>query len=154
MSSTMSVTEQVRSVQKSAEHINASKPQRIETASIGDNFRQGDMYFVKLAKAPTKLKAGESVQLAPGTTQGSRHTVSSLDFVRTPESRSEVVDLIKQACGVTVPEELVGPILLVPSDTECPVMHPEHGDKIVCEESVWATVYQRQLAEEVRRIND
>src|SRR5262245_31926468 len=77
--------------------------------------QQGDLYFAKLtclpkARHPWPWMHG---QLAPGTTQGSRH----------------VVDLAQVRLWVlATPTPLDGPIIEAPHG--CVITHPEHGDHI------------------------
>src|SRR5262249_5969606 len=127
-------------VQESAETIRNDETQRFpEAASDGDIARQGDVYLEKLERVPTgcTLEPNPVAQLAPGTTQGSRHILDSL-------------------VGVTVyrlanPTPLDGPILDL--STERTVTHPEHGN-IVLPPGVYGVTYQRAFAEEVRRVAD
>lgn len=127
-------------VQSSAESIRNDEPQRFsEAASAGDVARQGDVYLEKLVGVPSGCTVEEkpSAQLAPGTTQGSRHIIDSLE-------------------GVTVyrlanPTPLDGPILDL--STERTITHPEHGD-VVLPPGVYGVTYQRAFADELRRAAD
>jgi hypothetical protein len=78
-----------------------------------------------------------SLQLAPGTSQGSRHCLESLEGIT-------VFRLADQT-------PLDGPILEAPSGLR--VNHPEHGD-VTLRPGVYAVVYQRAFAEELRRVED
>jgi hypothetical protein len=78
-----------------------------------------------------------SLQLAPGTSRGSRHCLESLDgitFYRL--ERATPLD---------------GPVLDAPRGLR--VNHPEHGD-VTLRPGVYAVVYQRAFAEEIRRVED
>lgn len=137
---TLTAAESLKRVQASAERIDRSKPQRFpEAGSPGDTFRQGDLYLTLLEKVPegavpVRLPAG---QLAPGTTQGSRHCLDSLRGVRVYELAS--------------PTPLDGPILDLAEERT--VEHPEHGH-VQLPPGVYGVTYQRQFAEELRRVQD
>ncbi len=111
------------------------------TMAAGDYHRQGDIY-VSMINQPDRAvlkEIGVRLQLAPGTTQGSRHCISNatLRGVRMYEKE-----------GATA---LDGPVL------ECfsplTIDHPEHGSLTV--PPGWFQItYQRQYAEELRRVQD
>lgn len=130
------------SVQATAEQIKSGEAQRFpEAASPGDAWRQGDVYIEFLDRVPdgaVKLnKKQHGCQLAPGATQGSRHVLDSLVGVtmyRLPEST--VLD---------------GPVLV--TSRERTVTHPEHGD-VVLPPGTYGITYQREYAEELRRVAD
>jgi len=129
-------TEVLAAVQEAAEEIQNDATQQFpEAASPGDAWRQGDVYITLLDSLPegALLLDDPSNQLAPGTTQGSRHCLDSLD-------------------GVTMyrlprPEMLDGPVL------ECrqqrTITHPEHGD-VVLPPGIYGITYQRDLDAEDR----
>ena len=137
---TMTAENSLSQVQSTAEAIRNDEPQRFsEAASVGDVARQGDIYLEKLAGVPDGCTLEEKPlsQLAPGTTQGSRHIIDSLE-------------------GVTVyrlsnPTELDGPILDLA--TERTITHPEHGN-LIMPPGVYGVTYQRAFAEEIRRVAD
>ena len=122
-----------------AESIKNDEPQRVETWSRGDAWPQGDVLFVCLDRLPGGAVKIENpqVQLAPGTTQGSRHCLDSLDGItqyRLPSGTP-----------------LDGPILQ--AERQFTVTHPEHGD-VSLPAGYVGVVYQRQFAEELRRAAD
>lgn len=148
----MSVTKQLAALKRSAAKKSKAATEVIGTASIGDVIRQGDLYLVCLDVAP-KGKAAKSRQLAPGSTQGSRHVAEGDCEVCEPASRAAIAEKVNAVVrGATVPEELVGPIVFV--GNEATITHPEHGHKVLPSDSVWAVVFQRAFAEEVRRVQD
>jgi hypothetical protein len=122
-----------------AEAIANDGEQVFDQIEIGEEVRQGDVYVTRLAAVPPRatLVKKPQVQLAPGTTQGSRHCLRSLDGVK-------VYDV--EAAG-----PLDGPVL------ECErgiaIDHPEHGN-VVLAAGVYAVTYQRAFAEELRRVQD
>lgn len=142
---TKTVNRDLSSLRKSVESLDASKRDRIGTASPGDVVRQGDLYLVCL-ESPTKGEVIKDRQLAPGTTQGSRHIVEGDCIIRQGDVNAVRV------LHSSVPEELIGPSIECKGD--CPVTHPEHGDRVLPAGSNWGVVYQRQFAEEIRRVQD
>lgn len=133
-------TKSFNAVKKSAEAIRNDATQRFpEAASAGDTWRQGDLYIEKLDAVPrgAVLEKKPQAQLAPGTTQGSRHILDSLRGVTVYRLES--------------PSVLDGPILDVA--TERTVTHPEHGD-CVLPPGVYGIFYQRAYADELRRQQD
>jgi hypothetical protein len=124
---------------EAAEKIKSDGERVIEVMDVGDEVRQGDLYITMIAGLPkgaTPVKRPQS-QLAPGTTQGSRHTLRSLD-------------------GVTIHElknagPLDGPILVC--ENGCAIDHPEHGNRVF-PAGVYAITYQRAYADEIRRVED
>ena len=143
---TKTVNRDVANLKRSAEKINAGETERIATASPGDVVRQGDLYLVCLADAPKEGKIIQDRQLAPGTTQGSRHVVEGDCVIRTKNTNAI------QQLHPSTPKELIGPSIECISD--CPVTHPQHGDKILPGGTSWGVVYQRAFADEIRRIQD
>ena len=126
-------------IARHAEKIKNDEHQTAGEMSVGDAWAQGDIALVRLEAVPNnavRVKS-PSPQLAPGNTQGSRHVLESLT-------------------GVTVytladPTALDGPILDCPKG--CTVTHPEHG-WVTLRPGVYGVVYQRQLADDLRRVAD
>ena len=114
-----------------AETIRRSEVQRFpDAASPGDGLRQGDILVTLLAGKPAGLvKVDKPItQLAPGTTQGSRHCLDSLD-------------------GVTIsrlerPGAYDGPVLEL--EKERTIEHPEHGH-MVLPPGCYAVTFQRTV---------
>lgn len=100
--------------------------------------QQGDSYFAKLSAVPSTVYPWPFThgQLAPGSTQGSRHTV----------------DLTTVGLWVLqTPTALQGPIIDAPAG--CTIAHPEHGH-LTFPPGVYQVTYQRAYATEIRRIED
>lgn len=136
----MNAVKELKSIRKSVEEIKNDKLQRFpEAASDGDTFRQGDVYITFRESLPAGWVAVEkpNAQLAPGTTQGSRHILDSLDGVK-QFARSR-------------PTGLQGPVLVL--EKERIVTHPEHGD-VSLPPGCYAITYQRAFAQELRRVAD
>ena len=147
----MTVAQQIAAIKKSAEKMDAAKTEKIQTASAGDVVRQGDIYFVCL-ESPQTGQQLKSRQLAPGTTQGSRH-VAEGDCRIVNANRATIASTVNRLIkGAEVPEQLIGPVVECHGETT--ITHPEHGHRILTAGSVWASVYQRAHAEEVRRVQD
>lgn len=111
------------------------------TPTIGQYVAQGDVNFLLLAEIPKDAVPCEPViQLATGTTRGSRHCIAVADVHK--------VDYF----AYPNPNPLEGPTLRFREDTR--IEHPEHGDYIFPAGTIVAVGYQRQYAEEIRRIED
>lgn len=130
----------IRSIQSDHENIMNDEPQRFPDAACdGECYRQGDIYIVKRDELPTGLELDETctLQLAPGTTKGSRHIIDSSDGV--------------EVFNRTNANALQGPFLRLSEQRT--VTHPEHGN-IVCSPGIYEITYQRAYAEELRRVLD
>lgn len=137
----MTIEKEIHEVRNVAESVKNDETQRFpEAASPGDGVRQGDVLLVLLDRVP---KGAEPMkvesQLAPGTTQGSRHCLASLSGVR--------MFRLKDA------GTLDGPVIELADENT--VTHPEHGDWVL-PPGVYAVRYQRDLdeLERERRVQD
>lgn len=150
---TMTAERVLSDLQQHAESIKSGVPQEIGTASLGDVVRQGDLYLTVIGKLPKSTKTMTGKQLAPGTTQGSRHCVSVQMY---KVDKAEVTKAILKANPKATPdvERFVGPVIVF--DQSSPVTHPEHGWVTMPAGSVCAVTYQRDLDEEERerRVQD
>lgn len=124
---------------QAAENIKSDGERTIEVMDVGDEIRQGDIYITMIAGVPKGAKPVKQpqTQLAPGTTQGSRHCLRSLDGVRLFEVGN---------AGV-----LDGPI--IEAKEGCAIDHPEHGNRVL-PPGVFAVTFQRAYADELRRVED
>ena len=129
----------LREIRQSVEAIRNDRPQQFpEAASPGDYARQGDLYITLLASVPDGwVETPPPPQLVPGTSQGSRHCLDSLDGVR--------------AFRAPAPTPLQGPVLELA--VERTITHPEHGHWVL-PPGRYAITYQRDLADEERRVVD
>ena len=111
----------------------------VETCSVGDSWRQGDLEIRFLGTAePEGLKqVNVPAQLAPGESKGSRHIL--------------VAEGVK-AFEPIGRQPLEGPVLSCPIGLT--VEHPEHGDITMKEPGWYAITYQRAYADELRRQAD
>ena len=127
----------LKKISARAERIKNDETQRFpEAASPGDSWRQGDLYITLLAGRPIEAVKQDKPekQLAPGTTQGSRHCLDSL-------------------AGVTiyrlpVPQMLDGPV--IECKKERTITHPEHGN-VILPPGTYAISYQRSVDAEQRQ---
>lgn len=109
-------------------------------ASIGDSFRQGDIYITKCESVPSAYsKIKPVVQLAPGNTQGSRHCLENLSGVEMYRNEN--------------PSLLEGPVIVL--NCEKTITHPEHGH-VTLPPGVYSITYQRNLdeMERIQRVRD
>lgn len=111
-----------------------------EAALPGEKLVQGDLYITKLAELPADCVEDKSpsLQLAPGNTKGSRHTLDSLEGVTKFRRRS--------------PNALQGPILKLKKDRVVP--HPEHKYLGLTSGSIYEVTYQRRKGERLERVWD
>ena len=91
----------------------------IDSIKPGQDARQGDIYIVAIAAIPVDAKSTLNRQLAPGSTQGSRHSVDAEVSVFNPANLGRKVTT---PCG----SAFAGPLLR--SDTHILIKHPEHAD--------------------------
>lgn len=135
-------TEAIRKIQESARATAAGA--RITEiigaiAAPGAYVRQGDV-LLTFCK-PGKEKRGERVserQLAPGSTQGSRHIAEGDVAIYAPAT----------------PSPLIGPLLVV-GEGGCTITHPEHRHYRLPAGSEVRVTYERDLgAEEIARVQD
>lgn len=151
MTNTMTANAALTRVQKAAEAIRNDETQTVGTVSPGDVIRQGDLYLVALGSE--FVLAGPTIddrQLAPGTTQGSRHTINGPATIVRSDRASVVREINRLVNGAAVESELVGPVLRTDGPC-CTLAHPEHGDFVLPAGEVFAVVYQRAFADVVRR---
>jgi hypothetical protein len=128
--------QEIQSIRTTAEEIRNDATQRFPAAaSPGDCWRQGDVYITLLDALPrgAALVEQPALQLVPGTTQGSRHCLDSLEGVA-------VYRLAKAG-------PLDGPVL--ECRVERTITHPEHGD-VVLPPGLYGIHYQRDLDAEER----
>lgn len=138
------VTEAFHGLMDHAERIKNDQPQRLsEAMSPGDTFAQGDIALIKIGDtlSPAQLEKLRKIEfrakLVPGDTQGAQHCLAS----------SRGITLFECKNG----NPLRGPVIL--ATEEFTVTHPEHGHLIV-PPGAYASVFQRDHAEELRRVMD
>jgi hypothetical protein len=139
----MTAAQSFQKIQRSAQTIKNSAPQRFpEAASFGDVFRQGDLYIQKIAHLPEDASNNVypiwGLQLTRGESKGSRHILDS----------DAGVCIYTRVNG----DDLTGPVIEL--ELERAVTHPEHGD-VILPPGLYAITYQRAFdKEERRRVRD
>lgn len=124
-----------------AETIRNTDPVDLSTMEVGDEHRQGDLRVIRLADDFVKCRGNELVpmrtvprQLAPGTTQGSRHEISKTKGLKAFSLRDAT--------------PLDGPVIMASQSFS--ITHPEHGDCVNLPPGCYAFPGQRALAEDER----
>ncbi len=102
--------------------------------AVGDIAHQGDVYLQRIKSIPKGWTAKTANrQLAPGTTQGSRHCVAG------------DVELLAPPKGA---DPLLGPVIVAKDG--CTITHPEHAHHEL-PAGIYQTGYQLDQAEKERR---
>lgn len=137
----MTTLDVIKQVEEAAKAKASNSTVRYGTLAPGDCHRQGDLYILCLKKVPdgAERDGNAMAQLAPGATQGSRHCV--------------VAGHLKSVTFYTRknPTALDGPIL--DAKQRFTIEHPEHGH-VDLPAGVYSIHYQRQFAEELKRVAD
>ena len=127
-------------IRESAQKNKKADDQRFAYLDEGDFIRQGDVYLFRLDKLPEGVKPTECKdgQLAPGTTQGSRHIITTG---------------LSSCKFYTIENEtpLDGPAF--EAKEEFNLTHPEHGN-FTMPAGCYQVRYQRMRADDVRRVQD
>ena len=140
---TTAIGESIKTLQETADQMRSDEL-RTPNLSPGDFVRQGDLYIYALPSIPERVKPiTAELQLAPGTTQGSRHCLDSLKGVRMYRQVDQNNNLIENP--------LQGPIMDLAND--CTVTHPEHAH-IKLAPGAYVVTYQRDLSKESARVLD
>jgi len=134
--------ESFNKVKAQVESIVNDSPQSLANMEPLDEWRQGDVRIIRL---PDNFEEGlltrrdkVNLQVAPGSTVGSRHTLDSDEGV-TEYS-------LKDA------NALDGPVMKFTLSRS--LLHPEHGDCVDMPPGWYAFPGQRSFAEELRRVLD
>jgi len=134
-----------------AEEIRNDEDAAIPFMEPGDVVVQGDVYLVMLAAALPAVDAYAGRQLAPGSTQGSRHTAEgevTLVQVDESEATAALVALIPETANH---RQFIGP--QVTATEPWTVAHPEHGNRTL-PAGIYLVTYQHDLVQEERRAKD
>lgn len=110
----------------------------VDAIAVGQFVRQGDLYIRRIKAPTTGWKETQNRQLAPGSTQGSRHTVS--ESVRVLVSPTPM-----QRRSTERGLAFEGPQLV--SKDRFTVSHPEHADISLpggCYEVLYQSDFQSQ----------
>jgi len=120
---------------------NADDTTKYITPKVGVPVAQGDVNLWLLPELPKGVeKTFANPQLAPGTTQGSRHCIAAehvnhVQFYKLPN-----------------PNVLQGNVMFFEKETR--IEHPEHGDHVWPAGSTVIVTFQRRYAEELKRSQD
>jgi hypothetical protein len=147
---TISAKSAYDSVRGSVDSIKNGEHAIIPAMEPGDTLRQGDIYIVAIDVSIDGKPHG-SRQLAPGTTQGSRHIVEGdcdVIDINVDEGINILARLIPATRGVA---HFFGPAIIARSQVT--ITHPEHGDRSISAGN-YLTIIQRTWADEVRRTAD
>ena len=115
-----------RRVQQVAESIRSAEPATIAEIDPGDVVRQGDLYLIRLDR-PIAGRPYGSRQLAPGTTQGSRHVVAGECEIRAVDDEIALLELHRLVPATRGHQQLIGPEII--ADGPVTIEHPEHGHR-------------------------
>lgn len=149
MPATLTAERALQEVQSEAEKMKNDETAVIGTVSKGDVIRQGDIYLVAIGCLPKNAKVAKNRKLAPGSSQGSRHILAGNCEVYDCDVNDVITQIRKVLPKAELHPVLIGPV--VKTISQCELTHPEHGNRILPDGEVFASVYQRQHAEEVRR---
>lgn len=139
-------------IDRDHEPIVNDEPKLLELFGTGTVSHQGDLIIVGITRLPKTRKLRQSLQLADGNTQGSRHILrDGIDVFDC--DRAEVAKAILKSTKCTVAEQYIGPVFVSPDQpTKNDLAHPEHGNQGFAACSICAVVYQRNLdAEEIEQ---
>jgi hypothetical protein len=143
--------ESCRLVAAEAEAIRSDAPAVCNATDPGDVCRQGDVYLTRLGREPRTLRPYVGRQLAPGTTQGSRHVVEGRVTMLVPDEDDAALALGEAVPAARMRRHFVGPVVLAPAGFT--LTHPEHGDRTF-PAGAYLTTYQRAFGDEIRRALD
>jgi hypothetical protein len=139
------------SVRLAAETIRNDEHAAVPGMGTADVFRQGDLYVIAI-DAPLAGKPYGSRQLAPGTTQGSRHVIHG-DYDVLAVDEDEATKVLNRLIPATKGQrQFIGPMIVARG--EVTIGHPEHGDRTL-PAGTYLVTYQRSYArDEIRRTMD
>lgn len=136
------ITRKANRIASGKDKIEPGQPVRIsEAASASDFARQGDLYLIVADAVPSDYTkaAKPQAQLVPGTTQGARHCLDSLDGVTLylPKDWSDAYEGLDGPCFVVAKERTV--------------VHPTHGHVTIPAGFTIQCRYQREWDQEQKR---
>lgn len=141
----------IEKIQSHAKHIAEGKHEQVkpgmpfrltEASSVGDAVWQGDLCLEVVSGVPEgyTVCSKPSVQLVPGTTQGSKHCLDSL---------TSVTVYYPANWPKSAEETLRGPCFK--TKNEVTVLHPTHGAIIIPKGFTILCSYQREWDQELRK---
>ena len=145
MSAIDKITRKARRIRNGSDKIEQGQPVLMsEAAAVDDYVRQGDLYVIVAEGIPTNFKAvvtpnDTDKQLVPGSTQGARHCLDSLDGVALYRPQGWGPDY----------DDLDGPAFVLSESRT--VLHPTHGRVTIPAGFTIRCRYQREWDAEQRR---
>jgi hypothetical protein len=152
MSKTITAQAAYETVLREVEKIRNDQPAEVQGIGPGDVVRQGDIYVVRLDHDIPDCGPSPSRQLAPGTTQGSRHVADGDCDVLIPVESAAVVILARLIPQTNGHRQFIGPLIRARGPVT--ITHPEHGHRTLPGDAVYLVTYQRTWADEIRRVQD
>lgn len=138
----ITASEAYRQVAEATESTELQDTRFLDTIEVGEFARQGDLYIERIKTMPKGCKLTTDKQLAPGTTQGSRHVVEGAEVMRHPQQGQIERRGAKHYC--------YGPV--IEAKDYATVTHPEHAHI-----SIPAGIYQISYqvdTQQMRRVAD
>ena len=151
MTTTMTPRAAYDQVRETAESIRNDEATTIPVMSHGDVIVQGDVYIACLDRAPARKSDYAGRQLAPGSTQGSRHVLEGDAALFTPDPGDAKEVLNRLIPATRAFEPFLGPVIVAHAPVT--ITHPEHGDRTL-PAGTYQVTYQAAWAEELRRQED
>jgi len=142
MSGSVMMDKEIEAMQTLTEEIDLSKAVQVPPLEMGDIFPQGDIALTMIKSLPSKKTpvswAGGDMQLAPGTTRGSRHCI--------PGKFSSDVSIYRINDGDVLSD------LVLEARAPFDLTHPEHADHLGYLAGFYRVVHQQN--EQRQRILD
>jgi len=137
---TKTAVESLGAVREHAESIRNDEHAIVGDMSTNDAYAQGDVLIVKVSDELPRdwerlEQQPETMQLAPGDTQGSRHIATGPVEIYASDPAA-------------AHDELIGPRLFATG--EWCLTHPEHGDRTF-QRGAYEVRYQRRMSDEQQR---
>lgn len=150
----------IAEIEENAKSFAAPTPElrMVRTIEVGEHVRQGDCLIERLTRVPKVFSVRTTNrQLAPGTTQGSRHVlgVAKTDWLgewSQPDQLPHEHEVWILPKAEQEKQPLVGPVIVITG--RCVVTHPEHAH-VSLPSGTYGVTYERDLErEEIARVVD
>ncbi|MFN3962515.1 MAG: hypothetical protein ACK4NQ_06020 [Fimbriimonadaceae bacterium] len=116
----MKTLEAIQAIDDAAKALDLNETRFVERVALGEFARQGDIYIVAIDAVPAGCKPSENRQLAPGTTQGSRHIAEGAVEIYHRTDHGRIVMAKNRKGG-----HAIGPVIVAKDFFT--VTHPEHA---------------------------
>ena len=122
----MQTQEAISMVNRQAEALFLPETRFVDAMNLSEYARQGDIYLAKIDALPPGCKLIQNRQLAPGTTQGSRHIAGEITKVYSHPQQGEIEQVTAVIDGKTIAGgRAIGPVIV---QEEFDVTeHPQHA---------------------------